>query len=163
MEWGPYDLDWFQFVLGDLFQPVSVFARTDSSGYEEGDLECSFSAEILLASGISLTWERRAEHGPQWSRVEIRGTNGGCDLPFCPEAKPRALTLHHYEANELISEIRSEPAVDWESLLQHPLHDFARSITTGQEAASPVSLQVKIHAVIDALYESAANGRAVEI
>ena len=47
MDWGVYDLDWLRFLLGDAFEPVEIFARTDCWGHEEAALETGFCAEIL--------------------------------------------------------------------------------------------------------------------
>jgi predicted dehydrogenase len=164
MDWGVYDLDWMRFLLGKLFDPVTVFARTDKWRWDEGDIESSFSAEILLSSGTSIAWERRIEHGPANSRIEIRGASAGLDLPFMPGSSPEALTLHRYEdANHLQSEVLSEPVTDWGAILHHPVRDFVSAILHDREVASPPASQVMIHGVIDALYASAASNRSEEV
>ncbi len=162
MDWGVYDLDWMLFLLGEHFDPVAVFARTENSF--RGNLESGFSAEILLASGATVAWERRAEHGPVTKRAEVRGTGGGFDLPFMPGGSPEALTFHRYDKeNTLQTEILSEPVTDWGSILHHPVRDFVNAILHDREVASPPSSQVKIHGVIDALYASAASNRSEEV
>lgn len=164
VDWGVYDLDWMRYLLGEVFDPVAVFARTDNWRWEEGDIESSFSAEILLSSGTSIAWERRIEHGPANSRIEIRGTSAGLDLPFMPGKTPEALTLHRYEdGNQLHSEEISEPATDWGSILHHPVRDFVNAILHDCEVASPPVSQMKIHGVIDAIYASAASNRSEEV
>jgi predicted dehydrogenase len=164
MDWGVYDLDWMGFLLGKLFDPVAVFARTDNWRWEKGDIDSSFSAEILLSSGISIAWERRIEHGPDNKRIEIRGAAAGLDLPFMPGDLPEALTLHRYdEANKLQSEVLSEPITNWGAILHHPVQDFVSAILNDHAVASPPASQVMIHGVIDALYESAASGRSEEV
>lgn len=162
MDWGVYDLDWMFFLLGELFDPKAVFARVDNSF--RGNIESGFSAEILLASGVSVAWERRDEHGPANKRIEIRGTAAGLDLPFMPGHSPDALTLHRYdEGNKLQSEVLSESMTKWDPILHHPVQDFVSAILHGHEVASPPASQVKIHGVIDALYASAASGRSEEV
>jgi predicted dehydrogenase len=162
MDWGVYDLDWMLFLLGAQFDPTAVFARTDNSF--RGDLDSGFSAEILLKSGVSVAWERRAEHGPAINRVEVRGTGGGFDLPFCPGGVPDALTLYRYdEKNTLQSEILSAPVEGWGPILLHPVQDFVSAILNDHAVASPPASQVMIHGVIDALYASAASGRSEEV
>ena len=74
MDWGVYDLDWLQFLLGDSFDPVEVFGKTDCWLHQEAALEKSFSAEILCRSGLTVGWERRSEQGPPFQRAEIRGS-----------------------------------------------------------------------------------------
>ncbi len=162
MDWGVYDLDWILFLLGAQFDPTAVFARVDNSF--RGNLESGFSAEILLASGVSVAWERRDEHGPAINRVEVRGTGGGFDLPFVPGGVPDALTLYRYDGkNTLQSEILSAPVEGWMPILFHPLQDFVSAILNDHAVASPPASQVLIHGVIDALYASAASGRSEEV
>lgn len=164
MDWGVYDLDWLRYLLGETFEPVGVFAQTERYGREHSDLESGFASEIALRNGALLHWERWAEHGPAEGRVEIRGTGGGIDLPFTPGAQPEALILYRYDdEKKLQHEVLSDPLTDWATILQHPIHDFAAAVTRDHEAASPAAAQVVIHHVIDALYESAASGRAVTV
>ena len=162
MDWGVYDLDWILFLLGAQFDPTAVFARVDNSF--RGNLESGFSAEILLASGVSVAWERRDEHGPAINRVEVRGTGGGFDLPFVPGGMPDALTLYRYDKkNTLQSEILSAPVEGWGPILIHPVQDFVSAIINDHSVASPPASQLMIHGVIDALYASAASGRSEEV
>lgn len=162
MDWGVYDLDWMLFLLGEHFDPVAVFARTDNSF--GGNLESGFSAEILLASGATVAWERRAEHGPVIQRVQVRGTGGGFDLPFLPGGLPEALTHYRYnEENSLQSETLSAPMGEWGPILHHPVRDFVSAILHDHAVASPPASQVVIHGVIDALYASAASNRSEEV
>lgn len=164
MDWGVYDLDWMRFLLGEIFDPVAVFARTDNWLWEEGDIDSSFSAEILLSSGVSIDWERRIEHGPAFQRIEIRGTSGGLDVPFMSAGTPESLTLHCYEeGNQLHTEVMPESVTDWNSILHYPVRDFVSAILHDQETASPPASQVKIHSVIDALYASSSSQRCVEV
>ena len=164
MDWGVYYLDWLRFLLGPLFDPAAIFARTENWCWEEGDIDSGFSAEILLGSGISIGLECRVEHGPASKRVEVRGTGGGIDLPFMPDFSPAALTLHRYDAeNQLHSETLSEPLTDWSSILHHPVRDFIDAILNDRDVASPPLSQVMIHGVIDALYASAASNRSEEV
>ncbi len=162
MDWGVYDLDWMLFLLGAQFDPTAVFAQVDNSF--RGNLESGFSAEIILASGLRVAWERRNEHGPAINRVEVRGTGGGFDLPFVPGGIPDAVTFYRYdEKNTLQSEILSAPVEGWGPILFHPVQDFVNAIVNDHSVASPPASQVKIHGVIDALYASAASGRSEEV
>lgn len=164
MDWGVYDLDWLRFVLGDTFDPIAISARTESYAREQSDLESGFAAEIVLAGGALLHWERWAEHGPAEGRVEIRGREAGFDLPFTPGAEPDALTLYRYnDDKKLQREVLSDPLTAWPTILQHPIHDFAEAVAEDREVASPARSQVVIHRVIDALYQSAARGRVEDV
>ena len=164
MDWGVYDLDWLGFVLGDRLDPLTVYGRTDRYGREDGDMETSFSAEILLADGCLVQWERRVEQGPAFGRIEIRGSDGGLDLPLTPGGTPQTLVLHRYDGEpRLQSEVRSKALTEWAPILQYPIHDFASAILEARPAASPPRTQLVVHGVIDALYASTLSGRVEEV
>jgi len=164
MDWGVYDLDWLQFLLGEAFEPVEIFGRTDCWGHEEAALETSFSAEILCHSGLTIGWERRSEQGPPFQRAELRGSASGLDLPFMPGGTPTALTQHWHAADRsLHSDVISGPVGDWGAILAFPILDLAEAIAHDREVASPPPVSRKIHAVIEALYKSAASGKSASI
>ena len=160
MDWGVYDLDWLRYVLGETFDPVRIFAHAEDFGREHSDLESGFASEIVLRNRALIHWERWAEHGPAGGLVEIRGTQGGIDLPFTPGADPEALIrFRHDDAGILTRDVLSDPLTSWSAILQYPIQDFAAAVAAGHEVASSAAAQVVIHQVIDALYESAASGR----
>ncbi len=164
MDWGVYDLDWLGFLLGDSFDPVEIFGRTDCWGHEEAGLETSFSAEILCRSGLTIGWERRSEQGPLFQRAELRGTAGGLDLPFMPGGTPMALTHHWYaEDRSLHSDIISKTVSDWGAILAFPILDLADAIAGERDVASPPAAARVIHSVIEALYASASSGKSVPV
>lgn len=164
MDWGVYDLDWLQFLLGEAFDPVEVFGNTDCWLREEAALETSYSAEILCRSGLTIGWERRSEQGPPFQRAEIRGSEGGLDLPFMPGGSPEALIHHRLpEGKSLLAEVVSGPVSDWGAILAYPIIDLADAIASRGNAASPPTAAQKIHAVIEALYESASSGKSVSV
>jgi dihydrodiol dehydrogenase / D-xylose 1-dehydrogenase (NADP) len=164
MDWGVYDLDWLRFLLGESFDPVEVFGKTDCSSHEEAALETSFSAEILCRSGLTVGWERRSEQGPPFQRAEVRGSAGGLDLPFMPGGSPAALTLHRYsDGKSLQSKVISDAVGGWDAILAFPIIDLAEAIAFGRDVASPPERARMIHAVIEALYESSLSGRSVRV
>jgi predicted dehydrogenase len=164
MDWGVYDLDWLQFILGDAFEPVSVLATTHCWGYENEGLETGFSAEILCRSGLHVTWERRSEQGPIFQRAEIRGTQGGMDLPFMPGDATKALTVYSFDRDgRLRTEITNDSVSGWDQILAYPVVDLARAITFDESVASPLQIQAMIHSVIDAAYASSSENLLVTI
>jgi len=83
-----------------------------------------------------------------------------------PEPSPRGLTSYQFGAgNTLGKEEVSDPANegDWPSILQHPLTDFVGAVADDRPPASSLDTQFKIHAVIDALRESASSGQVAMI
>ena len=165
MDWGVYDLDWLCHLLGDLFDPVEVLGQVDYWGDEGSGLETGYSARILCRNGMSVCLERRPEHGPKFQRAEVRGVEGGVNLPFMPgEGAPATLEWHRYEnRTTLTTKVASAPMCDWGPILAYPVVDFVQAIAAGREVASPFSVQMKIHGVIEALYRSSELGKSVTV
>lgn len=164
MDWGVYDLDWLQFLLGDLFQPESV---TGSIGHwpDQGmDLETSYLAHIRCRDGLTISLERRPEHGPRFQRAEIRGEAGGLDLPFMPGAKPEQLRFYRRRNDDTL-ELTELPETmnNWDAILAYPIVDLTRVLRHGGEIASPLEHQRKIYVLIAAIYKSATSGESVRL
>jgi len=164
MDWGVYDLDWLRYLLGAAYEPVAVFGGIDCWGYETEGLETGFSVEILCRSGLIITWERRAEQGPQFQRSEVRGTDGGLDLPFMPGDGKEALTHYWWDRDKnLRTDLMSESTGGWDSILAYPIFDMADAIFRDRPVASPLSTQREIYSVIEAVYRSSSSGKSIEI
>jgi predicted dehydrogenase len=171
-DWGVYDLDWIAEVLGDGFRPRTVFGTlgnyfplSEQRRPPTPDVDGRLAAEIVCDGGLTVHWERRAaEHGPPRHRVEIRGTRGGLDLSMTPEGKETRLLRHAYRVDEeLSSETLPEEPADWRQTLVYPLRDMAAAIRDDRPPASPLRRQRVIHAVLDALYASAATRSAITV
>ena len=165
MDWGVYDLDWLRHLLGDLFDPVEVLGQVDYWGDEGSGLETGYAARILCRSGLTICLERRPEHGPRFQRAEVRGIEGGLNLPFMPgEGAPATLEWHRCENHiTLTTIVASAPMCDWGPILAYPVIDFVQAIAEGREVASPFSVQIKIHGVIEALFRSSELGKSVAV
>jgi predicted dehydrogenase len=165
MDWGVYDLDWLRFLLGTSFEPVAVMASMDSWGHEDAGLETGYSAAILCSGGLTISLERRPEHGPRFQRAEIRGTEAGLDLPFMPADTDTtaALTRFSYADTTLEQQTFPEKMSEWGPILAFPIIDLAEAIIAEREPASPLSVQLMIYRTVAAMYESAATGRSVAL
>jgi predicted dehydrogenase len=164
MDWGVYDLDWLQFLLGRIFDPVALMGSIDCFCREDTDLETGYAANLLCRNGLTISLERRPEHGPRFQRAEIRGTDCGLDLPFMPGGESDTLALYsHAHDRTLQKEILPVSMNDWDTILAFPVIDLAQAIAEKREVASPLSVQDKIYKVIAALYQSAATGKSVEV
>ncbi|MBS0661835.1 MAG: Gfo/Idh/MocA family oxidoreductase [Verrucomicrobia bacterium] len=171
-DWGPYDLDWLAFVLGDRFRPERLFGTVGSYFPLTAErvppclnVDGRLSAEILCAGGLTIHWERRAaEHGPARHNVELRGTRAGLDLAFLPMGeKP---VLHHYAyvgAADLAETKLPDAPPAWDDTLVHPIRELSAAIREDRAPASPLEVHVRIHGVFDALLASARTGQAVAI
>lgn len=164
MDWGVYDLDWLQFVLGDLFQPLSVMGSVDFFPGQGTGLETSYLAHLHCGGGLTIALERRPEHGPRFQRAEIRGTEGGLDLPFMPGDNPHNLLWHRRTSHdELQTEVLPEQVSGWDAILSYPIVDLAHALSANREVASPLAAQAPIYRVIAALYQSASSGASVPV
>ena len=163
MDWGVYDLDWLQFVLGSSFDPLRVTAQFDTFGYEEAGLETGYSAEIRCRDGSTISLERRPEQGPRFQRAEIRGTSAGLDLPFMPGTGAPEFARFGYVGSDLKREKLVETMCEWAPILAFPILDLAAAIIEERQPASSLATQRIIHRTITAMYDSAATGRTVDL
>jgi predicted dehydrogenase len=171
-DWGPYDLDWLAYLLGERFQPRVVFATMGNYFPLTAervppclDVDGRLAAEIICDNGLTIHWERRAaEHGPSRHNVEIRGREAGLDLCFLPMGSKQQ--LHHYAfvgADDLKETILPDAAPGWDDTLMHSLLDLATSIRENGSTTGRMEDSVKIHGIFDAVLESARTQQAVRI
>ena len=171
-DWGPYDLDWLGYLLGDLFQPRVVFATTGNYFPLTAervppclDVDGRLAAEIICDNGLTIHWERRAaEHGPMRHNTEIRGRKAGLDLAFLPMGeKPQ---LHHYAyvgAAELATTVLPDAVPAWDETLTHAHFDLAHAIRENSDTTGSMKRNLRIHGIFDAVLESARTQHVVRI
>jgi predicted dehydrogenase len=163
-DWGVYDLDWLRYLLGEVFDPVSITGTISHLGRDESDLETGYAATLQCRDGTMIAWERGPEHGPQLQRAEIRGSLAGLDLPFMPGDQPETLTSFKLtNRNSIEQKSHPERMNDWGTILAHPVIDLVEALAKNREVASPLSAQRKIYDTLAALYESALTGRSVPL
>ena len=168
-DWGVYDLDWITYLFSDQLVPQTLFgtlgnyfALNDHYPAVTPDVDGRLSAEIVCENGLSIHWERRAaEHGPPYHQVQVRGERGGLDLSMTPSDQAH-LVYHAYQgATPLHSEVQPETPPDWRNTLVYPIRDFTAALLEDRSPASPPDRQVVVHALLDALSQSAATQTAV--
>ncbi len=171
-DWGPYDLDWLSFVLGDLFKPRILFGTTGNYFPLTTErvppclnVDGRLAAEIICDGGLTIHWERRAaEHGPDRHNVEFRGTKAGMDLCFLPMGAKQS--LHHYayvgEAPLAETKLRDAPP-PWDDTLVFPIRDLTAAIRENRPTSHTLAHDLRIHGVFDALLASAHTQQAVRI
>jgi len=171
-DWGPYDLDWLSFVLGDLFRPRVVFGTLGNYFPLTAervppclDVDGRLAAEIICDGGLTLHWERRsAEHGPTRHNVELRGTKAGLDLCFLPMGEKQALHRYAYAGVADLAETKLPDAPPtWDDTLVFPIRDLTAAIVEQRAPSSTVEHSLRIHGVFDALHASARSQQAVRI
>ncbi len=171
-DWGPYDLDWMSFVLGDLFRPRTVFATSGNYFPLTAervppclDVDGRICAEIICDSGLTIHWERRAaEHGPSRHNIEFRGTKAGFDTCFVPMGEKPGLHVHAYAgAEELKTVTLPDSLPDWNETMVFSIRDLSRAILDNRDPSNTPAQLLRIHGVFDAVIASSRTRQAVTI
>ncbi|MEO6874282.1 MAG: Gfo/Idh/MocA family oxidoreductase, partial [Opitutaceae bacterium] len=171
-DWGPYDIDWLSFILGDLFRPRILFGTTGNYFplTKERvppclDVDGRLAAEIICDRGLTIHWERRAaEHGPDRHNVEIRGTKAGLDLCFLPMGAKQSIHRYAYVGAEALAETKLPDAPpQWDDTLVYSIRDLTAAIQESRPPSSTLEDEIRIHGVFDALLTSARTQQAVKI
>ncbi len=171
-DWGPYDLDWLSWILGDLFRPRVVFGTlgnyfplTKERVPPCLDVDGHYCAQIICESGLTILWERRAaEHGPSRHTIELRGKKGGLDSYFMP--MPEKPGLQHYAyvgTDELKTTVLPDAPPNWDDAIVHPIRELTAAIRENRAPSNTLEDNVRIHGVIDALLASAKTQQAVKV
>ncbi len=164
-DWCVYELDWLAAVVGSEFDPVEVTTTLDFWRREGTDIDSGYNVHFRCASGLDVRLSRRSEIGPRQHRVEIRGENGGIDLPFAPDDADNVARLHRFapDGKTLETTELSPPVTDWGAILAGPIENFAAAVRGKGPVASTPASQIKVHVLLDALYASGREGRPVTI
>lgn len=171
-DWGPYDLDWLSWVLGDLFRPRVVFGTlgnyfplTKERVPPCLDVDGHYCAQIICESGLTILWERRAaEHGPSRHTVELRGKQGGLDTYFMPmPEKPGLQHFAYVGTDELKTTVVDAAVPNWDDAIVHCLRELTAAIRENRTPSNTLEDNLRIHGVIDALVASARAQEAVRV
>ncbi|MBS0662988.1 MAG: Gfo/Idh/MocA family oxidoreductase [Verrucomicrobia bacterium] len=171
-DWGPYDLDWLAFVLGDLFRPQTVFGvmgnyfpLTPERVPPCLDVDGRHTVLIQCESGLTILWERRAsEHGPARHTIEIRGTQAGLDAYFMPMPEKPGLLHHAYTGtNDLKTTVLPDAPPSWEDSMVTPIRDLTAAIRENRPTANTLEANLRIHGILDALIASARTRQAMPV
>jgi predicted dehydrogenase len=170
VNWGVYDLDYLMALTGWRLKPRTVLAQTWpisptllARAAAGSDAETHVTALIRCAGGEVISIER-AEFvpSPTDEAWQILGDRGALRLRMIPCKK----TIHHDAAD---AETGFTTRVLWEGEeeggTQHagPVTDFAAAILNGHEPKTSLARARVLQQIFDAVYESAAAGRCVEI
>lgn len=171
-DWGPYDLDWLSFVLGDLFRPQLVFGTVGNYFPLTAErvppclgVDGRYTAQIICADGLTILWERRAaEHGPARHSIELRGTKGGLDTYFMPMPEKPGMLHHAYiGTDELKTAVLPDKPPAFEDAIINPVRELTAAILEGQPLTNTPAENLRIHGVLDALHASARTRQAVRV
>ena len=171
-DWGPYDLDWLSFVLGDRFRPRVVFATladyfplTAERVPPCLNVDGRICAEIICDGGLTIHWERRAcEHGPARHNIEFRGTAAGFDTCFLAMGEKPGLHRHAYVGAEDLKTVTLPDAPpEWQDTMVFSIRDLSRAILENREPSSTLAHNLRIHGILDATILSARTQQAVRL
>ncbi|MEO6875853.1 MAG: Gfo/Idh/MocA family oxidoreductase [Opitutaceae bacterium] len=171
-DWGPYDLDWLSFVLGEKFRPKLVFATladyfplTPERIPPCLNVDGRICAEIICADGLTIHWERRAcEHGPARHNIEFRGTKAGFDTCFLAMGEKSGLHFHAYVgADDLKTITLPDAPPDWQDTMVFSIRDLSRAILEDRPPSNTLADNLRIHGLFDATIASARTQQVVRV
>jgi predicted dehydrogenase len=171
-DWGPYDLDWLSFVLGDLFRPRLVFGTLGNYFPLTAErvppclgVDGRYTAQIICENGLTILWERRAaEHGPARHTIELRGTKGGLDTYFMPMPEKPGMQHHAYVgADELKTTVLPDKPPLFEDAIINPVRELTAAIRENRPLTNTPAENLRIHGVLDALHASGRTQQAVKV
>jgi UDP-N-acetyl-2-amino-2-deoxyglucuronate dehydrogenase len=171
VNWGCYDLDYLLGITGWTLKPMVVLAQTwqvppqfESHVAPGSDAEAHFASLILCDGGAVISFER-GEYMPAQSENawKIIGTKGSLRLHMTP-AKGKKI-IHDDTSTEkgVISRVLWEGDEGWDTTHAGPIEDFAAAIREGREPKTSLEKALIVQKITDAIYASAAQGKAVEI
>ena len=168
MNWGCYDLDYVLGLTGWTLRPRTVLAQTwpVSPAYQGyvapgSDAETHVAALIVCDGGVAITYER-AEFSPTLAETawQITGDAGALRLRMTPGT---GQTVVADEATDEGVASRTLWSGD-ESYIPTRvgvLEDFARAVREGRRPKTGLEQALLVQEIADAVYASAAEGRAV--
>ena len=163
-DWGVYDLDLLFGMFGHL--PIVEVEAMTFRGVDDPKLDTPFDVEehaaawLRLADGGTIFWERAwATHLPPENRWDFYGTNAGAS--FVPHVDPEKMNLRltryaHRQPQDLPVIPLAEPG-------PNVYEDFVHACRTGSQPAVSAAEAVAMLRIIDAIYESAAQQKPVQI
>ncbi len=171
MNWGCYDLDFLLGVTGWSLKPRYVhavtygvpaqFAARLPSG---SDAEAHVLATIGFADHVILAYERgECYPGPQEAVWEVTGSAGTLTMKMTPQDGPSLVFQEAPAAGGLKETVLWSEPENWDAINGGPTQDFVGAIRTGRPPRTTFEQALIFQQIADAVYESAASGRAVEI
>jgi predicted dehydrogenase len=169
--WGCYDLDYLMTLTGWRLTPQTVLARTwkvpttfAANVAPGSDAETHYTAFIACEDGAAITMER-GEYMASAGEAEWRivGELGTLRLTMY-RSQGETLYLDRADANEgVVTRAFWEEPEDFNRLHAGPITDFASAIQEGRAPHTDLRRATVIQHITDAIYASAASGKAVEI
>ena len=171
VNWGCYDMDYLLGITGWAFQPTTVLAQTRPVLPEfvhfvapGSDADSYYTALVLGEEGTVLSMERgefmAAAGDEAW---QIMGTKGSLTLPLLPAEGNQLIHDKGTKQQGVISEVIWEGDESHSIIGTRLIEDFATAIRQGRSPLTSLKQSLVIAQITDAIYESAAQGEAVQI
>lgn len=171
VNWGCYDLDYLMGITGYRLKPKSVLAQAwplaphlSARVAPGSDAENHFIALIRCEDGAVISFERgefvSAATDEAW---QILGSKGSLRLRMLP-GKEKQILLDESDAETGVStRTLWQGDDDHRTMNAGVLEDFARAIRERRPPHTSLERALVLQQITDAIYASAASGRAVEI
>lgn len=171
MNWGCYDLDYLLGVTGWTLKPKVVLGRvwTVPPIYQSfiapgSDAETHVVATILCENGTAIQYERSeytaARPEAMW---QLTGTESSLHVHLT-DTKNFTVTVDRADpVRGTYSEPLFEPIEEPSNGMRVQLDDFAAAIREGRRPRTGLEEALLVQQITDAIYESSATGRAVEM
>jgi len=171
MNWGCYDLDYLLGICGWKLKPQWVLAQTWPIAPEllshvapGSDAETHFAAIIRCEGGEMISFERgeycAAQKEDSW---RIVGTKASLRLVMTPGKDKKILADESSPETGVSTRTIAEGGEDWAASHAGPVQDFATAIREGRTPKTSLEQALIVQQVSDAIYSSAAKGKAVVI
>ncbi len=171
MNWGCYDLDYLLGLTGWALRPRQVLARTwtipdlIADHIPAGsDAETHLTALVTCDDGIALSLERAEYTAGHFTGVwQIVGDRGSLLLNMLP-GEGKELWLETLDPEQgLVKELVWSGDEGWPILARGLLEDLAAAIREPRDPATTLEQALVVQQITDAIYQSAREGKAVEI
>lgn len=171
VNWGCYDLDYLMGITGWQLRPRVVFAQVwpvaehlAARVAPGSDAETHYTALIRCDGGTVISFERAESAATANDEAwQILGSTGALRMRMLP-GKGKEILLDEARAREgLVTRPLWQGDDDGVSINQLLLEDFARAIREGRQPTTSLERARVMQQLTDAIYESAATGRAVEL
>ena len=171
VNWGCYDLDYLLGLCGWTLKPSIVLAQTWTIAPEllshvapGSDAETYFASMIRCEGGEMISFERgeycAAATEDSW---RIVGSKASLRLHMIPAREKKILADESSPETGVSTRTLWQGEETWDNPLHSPVQDFAAAIREGRAPKTSLEQALVVQQITDAIYASAAKGRAVAI
>ncbi|MFN4228038.1 MAG: Gfo/Idh/MocA family protein, partial [Candidatus Ratteibacteria bacterium] len=172
VNWGVYDIDYLFGITHWEIKPKLIIGKTweipkQFSIYvaPNSDAEEHFSSFILCDNDLVMIFERGECVPSQREEIwQIVGEKGTLHLKMNVGKNKKIIYDDGKDVNKgIVSNIIWEGDEDWETIFQRQLENFAKAVRSQEEIKTDLKKSLIIQKVIDAIYKSSEQGKAIEI